>query len=455
MNEFYYNVAADLICRLIEQDESCVMQHTRKNLKDVRKNIHESNVSELESRLQKLADEISFCLKKENPFHKNKLTAAITFLMILDYFSANEWITNRDNNRLAQPLNSELRENIEIIPTVPGVDRTGSSYDKLECIFENLIFLKKDTEFEKLITVKNYYLETTNESNSIKIGFAPYPCDSDLPYEIIDNKVKGKQKTKLTEADVKYIDACEELIANHGCNLIFGPEMYGSPLLDAELKNQLKANSLSTDISAIICPSYHRDFTVGEKVVTKNITTVYIRQKPHIKKAEVEKIFGADFNGGPTEGITYAADETEHSVILLHIKNVGRVLIFICKDFITPAVNKLIEKLNADIVLIQCYTEVLTDFHQYADKILRKRVILLGNSCHACKKIVTEEGCNIHPFLFYTYNNEHGRAGPPTIKTSTNCSLKCNFSFKKCCKILKINKVYNNNKSAFTVETVQ
>ena len=421
----YYDLAGEIVLKLNSRGKSSVKSHLNQHFNEyeqyIQKNVKsEEDIERLYTDAKNLNDIYKHALRYSG------LKAFFLFLIAIDIESGNVASFDLDAS-VAIALNKTNTDEIEVYLTYPGVDRDSKVNDEYTCLFKNLIYYVKGTKEYKKLKIKNVYLNLNK--NKIRIGFTPYPYSGEELFERVGKGLVGKSRDRLDKYDEKYIKACKALLEENNCDIIFGPEIHGSEVLDAELKNIM----IGSCCGGILGPSYHHRLNNG---IVINQSTAYIRQHGHILSEKLDKFHKAIFGNGNVEGLTYEGDETEHQVILLHIRNIGRILLLICKDFLTNTFKELIKSLNVDIVLLQCYTPSLTEFESLGINEIYKRLVLVGNSCSGGKNLRDDDGDRIHPFFYCEYDYDHSRAATVTKVKTFKCK-ECKYE-NKCCKVLEI-----------------
>lgn len=425
METRHYDLAAGLYLKLNSLGETAVNVYLNRELQDCRKRVFQfvSDENSLEvyyRRAENLTD------KEPADFGDKELNAAFEYLTAVDFLTALTENEVLDVLGTDSPLNSKHRDKIEIYRTYRGIDRASSSYDNIACAFFNLMIFFKANELHSRIKLRNYYISETKDK--LRIGFAPYKaCASENKVtKTVGGDIIWEEREEFSDDDDKCLKSYEYLSGEKGCDVVFGPEMHGSRRLDGRLK------SVAREIICLTCPSFHR--REGDEV--KNQSTFYINQENHRRTVTADKIVPASLRG-TAEGLSPGPLKADSNIVILHIKGIGRVMFLICKDFITKDLNELIHKLNIDAVIVQSYTESLSAFRQYANDTMPKRVVILGNSCNASKKVKKGEGTNVHPLICYNYNYNRGADGDAQCVTESECPLHCEYSLS-CCRVVEI-----------------
>lgn len=425
MEARHYNLTAGLYLKLNSLGDTAVNVFFNRELQNCRKRVYGfvSDDSSLEVYYQRAK-----ALENTEPAELNgeKLKTVLEYLIAVDYLTSLTENEALDVLGTDSALNAMYRDKIEIYRTYEGIDRASSAYDNMASAFFNLMFFVKVNELHNRIKLKNYYISEAKDK--LRIGFAPYKACSALNKVTMtaDGDIIWEEREEFSEEDDKCFKAYRYLTQEKGCDVVFGPEMHGSRIFDGRLK------TLARGIICLTCPAFHR--REGDEV--KNRSTLYINQENHPKTATVDKIVPAS-QRGTAEGLSPNLLQADANVVILHIKGIGRVMFLICKDFITRDLNELIHKLNIDVVIVQSYTESVSEFRRYANETMPKRVVLLGNSCNAAKKVEKGDGLHVHPFICYNYNYNRGADGDAQCIIESKCPITCEYGFT-CSRVAEI-----------------
>lgn len=293
---------------------------------------------------------------------------ALIFLLSVDYASEQASIKKCIFER-KEPLNTNFREEVAIYYTYSGIERDKKNASTIAVLFKNLLFFQTNIITGARLEIMNYYWH--DRINSLNVGFVPYPI-ADLNYSNKDGMITFSERTKLDDNDLIFLENCRRLADNDSVDILFGPEIHGSPLVDAKLK--ILAHEKR--IKLVFCPSYHYE--------GYNKSQCYIKENNHDKPFQIKKKYPAQFNKDHLqEGII---SPNEFTFNIVHINGFGRVGLIICRDYISD-LNILVEHLNLDLILVQCYTPVTSQFLSHMKmNASMKRVVIMGNSCTCLKE---------------------------------------------------------------------
>lgn len=360
-----------------------------------------------------------------NPVSEKDFAILFKYLLCLDYRSDSAEMRSVTLAAKAVPLNRANRDKIEIYFTYTEIDRANNVNEHYTYYCRNLMFYVKDKEIHKKIKLNNIYLN--DYKDKLYIGFAPYPYCGNLKLINTAGAIVAEERGSPDEYDKKYLNAVK-FLADKNCDVIFGPEMHGSPYLDGKIQKIFT----KSESRVIICPSWHRN--CQGKII--NRAQVFYRQEGHGFETFLDKYVPAVLSNGEKEGLTNDG-EFIYNYVILHANGLGRILFLICRDFLSEEIGKIIDDLNIDIVIVQCYTTDLTAFKSSANKIQNKRLIIIGNSCKAIKDSC-EEAEHVAPVLYSAYDYRHKKNGDPFLISESKCIRECEYSHSGCPKILEV-----------------
>ena len=353
----------------------------------------------------------------------SNLRVYFTFLYAINLACEQYSIIERASYQ-GMPLNKEAQDKIEIYVTFPSiVYRHGNANDEFATLFPNLLFFVKDKNVFERCEVKNFYFDSFGDS--FNIGFIPYPKCSVL-FERNHEMLVAKSHETLTSADDLFIRRCEQAVTEQKCEIIFGPEMHGSPALENELEYLCDDDGCKI----MICPSYHRMNTEDGKIY--NITPVYTWITGHLTRSEYIKKFQARM-GEFVEGI----DEPRiFRLFVFHIRGFGRIGLFVCRDYLAPEFRTLINRLNFDLVLVSCYSDVTSPFlTQMRLDAAGKHLVILGNSCFAQSSDDKKEAIRPVQYSEHVYN--HPKREESCKLIGDPCSAE-NCTGSECFRVLHV-----------------
>lgn len=336
--------------------------------------------------------------------NKDRASIYFKYMKLIDYETGTV-CQNNSTISLDSPLNDDYIDVVEIYGTYNSIHHNRMSNDNFNCLFPHLVFFYKKKEFQKKYKLNNYYYD--NDKDEIIITYIPYPL-----YNQGDNitpsgkKFSCIKKESYTTNDELYLERINYALKNEESDLIFGPEIDGSELLNQKILNVVK----EFKNKFVSCPSYH--VLKGNEIY--NLSTLICNNDIIPNIIEIYKNFPAEF----TEGKKKENINGKYELTLLHIRKIGKILILICKDYITTDINCFIEELNIDIVIVIACTKKTEAFQSKIDSLrINKQYTIMGNSCS----------------VFYEENEK----GPVFIYSNKNKinTKKCNFSKEDCLNI--------------------
>lgn len=318
-----------------------------------------------------------------------------------------EWRLRATHGRA--PLNKQYQNEVELYLTFSDdVHRTGNANDDCGLLFSNLLFFLKSSEMFRRCKVKNFYFRAEEWGDlPFRIGFVPYPAEAEIGFQVEGEKIFALPRPP-TEADELFYRRFEYAVTQGNCDVVFGPEMCGSPELDRKL-----ADLCGKDGAAIIlCPSYHDQDVSGEIF---NRSTVYAYTMAHRRMDRYIKYFPAK-TGELTENLS---ESSEFTIFVFHIENFGRIGFFVCRDYLASNARQIVSMFNFDLVLVSSYTDKTSDFlTEMMTDGGKKRTIILGNACNGQK---VENGQKVIPVQYVCYDKNHGPR-----------EVKCHIQGKEC-----------------------
>ena len=412
----YYNVAANLVCVLTKNN-----RYTQSELKNI-VDIHYDEIIKSTNMytIEQLYDEIYYITTSEVEIDEFIVKNIFKFLIKLDMETSQN---KMDNYHYNQVLNNKWNEAIDIFYTFDSFSRYSRGYDSISSLFRHLIFYIKDTPLKVNLEICNHYVN--NEYSKITIGYVPYPI-TEVNFIDTDKGVYLKEREIIIKEDNIYLEKIKKVIKEYKCNIVFGPEMHGSKKLDEEIKKYL-----NNDCMMIVCPSYHKQI----EDLNVNESTLYLKDYKTGKR--VTSITSKKY-GVVLQGVKEWISDTKHKFNVVHIKGFGKIGIYICKDFLQNDMRSFIDELNLDVILIQSYSGVTTNFQNVIPPLAsEKRVLILGNSCTALKEDKKIIYCQIG---YYTR----------TTNTSSSlnnidvdcCNKDCN---KDCAVVIEVEKDLNEH----------
>lgn len=333
----------------------------------------------------------------------------LIFLFAVDYntpqFELKKYVM--DNKK---PLNTKFRDKIEIYYTYKSIDRDRKNAKDISILFENLLFFKKNFLNGKNIVLENYYFHDYVEQ--LSIAFIPYPI---IKMEEVETKdgVTFTEKNILTEEDEIFLENCSNCAGQEHIDILFSPEIHGSK----EINKKLKYLAYKKHIPLIVGPSYH--------INKLNKSDCFIEENNHIKSFTIHKLYPAQVSskdGFKQEGIL---SPIPFIFNIIHINGIGKIGFFICRDFVTD-INGLIEHLDLDIILVQCYSENTSPFLTYLrEHSSKRRIVILGNSCSALKN---NQEKNFIQYGKHISKKSHGL----NDENNKIINIKCNKGGEQC-----------------------
>lgn len=279
------------------------------------------------------------------------------------------------------PLNNEMNNKIVVFVThFIEYDYTHSANSCLSSFLRNVVYFVKEN-----CDVKSIYINSQLDNNcsigyEFKIACIPYGM-RETEKEIDSRVENGIEKAKygtLKDRD-KVLD--ERLIKSYchaidnGASFVFGAEMTGSEEIDNKLYENLKTN-----LKGIVwCPPYHieeNNDTVSKSILFNPFT---------LKKEIIYKSLAYNDKIGATG--TYKMEDivSKNVFIVLHVKNLGRILLLICSDFFHSSMERLISQMRIDYVIISSNTTSFNKFNDDACSFIKsdRRVMVQCNNCSA------------------------------------------------------------------------
>ena len=272
------------------------------------KEIRRIRINKLSSE-NNIFDEIILINTENNLFElKENWLLYARFMFLVDRLSNQESIF-RIVQQNASSLNNEYRDEIEIYPAYETISRFKHSSSNFYYFFKNLMIFLKQTIILKNMEINNYYI--SENQNKISIGYIPYPRTK-LPFEYsINNHCFSKERLSLNDYDYSYIEQCNQLIKTEKVDILFGPEMDGSSLLDSEMRKLMYRNHEGNKPPlAILCPSYH-NLNNNIKI---NSSTLYTKQNYSISKQKVLKNTKAIMNDKKQTILVEDIDDSKKNV---------------------------------------------------------------------------------------------------------------------------------------------
>lgn len=406
----YYDLTAKLLIKIIEYGSDEFKAFMDKTYSLIVKSTESLN--NLYYTLNEIINDQNYITSEDN-----KLIVAIYLHKINEYSRQQSIINQTILNK--KPLNNKLLDIIEIYPTYSGIIRNNHESTNLFYYFNNLMIYYKSTNTLKNTKIINYYIPLTKEE--INIAFIPYPKSNIEFKNIIKNNIHYcyvDEKENLNDNDYEYIEKCKNTIINNNIDILFGPELNGSRLLDKKLKELLDPLKFENRPFIIACPSYHN----FQNKLRYNTSTLYIREISSINKEKIYKNIYSTINQNKIE-VTEDINLDKKQIPIFHIEGIGKLCFLICKDYISDYLIDFIKHLNIDIIIVQCHTEITSPKFEGNMKTLalHKHITIIGNSCS------TENKKNSK--LLYTLNKEN-------IDT-LQCN-ECNYQNSQCLKIIKI-----------------
>ncbi|MGM9969695.1 MAG: hypothetical protein ACI35S_04785 [Anaeroplasma sp.] len=349
-----------------------------------------------------------------NKIDEMELNDNIIILFIRYLYSLDISIDDEDIEFCAyngKPLNTINTDTVEIYSSYTSINRNSNGLDSVFSLFQNMIIFVKNNFFRKDVKLISTYIDMYHKE--IKIAYCPY-SNVDLDYELNETGCYFPNRCRISKDDYHYINKIKFLANEKRCNIIFGPEVNGSKALSNIIKKY--CNDVT---NLIISPSYH----YSEDGKTYNQTDIFTYQFDHRKKETIYKNFPA-----VTSKFIEGINSDIRKIIVININGIGRLGILICKDFLEKVVNELIEELNLDIVIVQSYSLITSDFIDRIPQFsMYKRLLIVGNSCSSLDK----NNDNIVNMHIGNYTNEHSNNLSKTILYNTECNdyKNCNSNY--------------------------
>lgn len=361
---------------------------------------------------------------------KGRSLIYFNYMKLVDYKTG---FIYQDNSTLSifESLNDEYADIVEIYGTYNSICHNKMANDNFNCLFPHLVFFYKKKAFQKKYKLNNYYYD--NDKDEIIITYVPYPLYNQFDNIIYDNKkFLCIRKDANNFTDELYLKRVNYALKNMKSNIVFGPEIDGNEILDLKIIDIVKNYN---NVFAV-CPSYH----LLKNNMWYNVATLICNNDYLPNIIRIYKNFPATFIGKEKENIN-----GKYELNLLHIKGIGKILILICKDFITKDIDFFIDELNVDIVIVIACSKKTKDFEAIINSLRNNRqYTIMGNSCSTFYKL-RERG----PIFIYSNKNE-------VIAKVCNCSQDDCLNNKECMFSLHISTKYDeyNNSSLEIVEQI-
>lgn len=385
----YYDLVANLYIKIVENIGKTFF-----------KGIINSNIDIVVLKTLYNLDKLYNNCIKESCFYgdERKCRLYYSYIYLVDYFSIG---ICESFPEFQNPLNKQFIDKIEIYPSFSSIGHDKMANDNFECFFTHLIFFFKGKKYQKNYLLHNYYV--LNKKEEIVISYVPYPLYDQKEYLFIeDNKITSLKNGHKINSDDLYLKRINYAIKNYDSDILFGPELDGSNYINEKVIEIAK----DSKNNIIITPSFH--YSKNGFYYNSSMLVINYDLLPNITK--IIKNYPAVFKNHHRENIV-----GNYELNVIHVKGIGKILILICKDFITKDIGEFIEVLNIDLTIVIACTAKVDVFKAKMNSLKNNnQYVIFGNSC----SIVKNEENNV--FMY----------------TSTNlkeCYCKaCNSSPKKC-----------------------
>ena len=274
--------------------------------------------------------------------------------------------------------------------------RGSQHYNRIDTYMYNLLVIDyskwKDWRIVHHFLPENL-LSRAGKEEKLRVAFSPFKNENDFEvhkYEADEELRFSVEYTGDVEADARRVERIIQSAAEKKVDILLFPEMLGNTkmeeLISGYLQNPKQQEELSPP-ALLLLPTVweeHRNMAclldgTGDIVCRQSKQYPFKIERGHEQEtAKDDKDAGEESGQNSMEGFEenwtgmYTEDIIpDHVIHLIHGEGIGRMVIMICRDFLTRSYTEtVLESLKATLILIPSYSTGYHDFQQMLGKLL-------------------------------------------------------------------------------------
>lgn len=269
--------------------------------------------------------------------------------------------------------------------------RGSQHYDRIDNFLKNILIINYTALGD--LQIFNHFLPTdtfwtAEQKNSLSVAISPLKMQDDLDIETYERDVTlyfAVQYTGNEDADNQRIEEIIDSASKERVDVLIFPEMLGNTKMVEKISNYLQEParvSGNKPPELILLPSVWKDHRNVSCLMgrTGNVICEQSKQESYQKPV-------------PSGGSAYEDIFPDHQVHLIHGIGIGRMVIMICKDFLTKDyLDIILRELKVTFILIPSYSTGYHDFEMMSGTLQAADCCALWtNACAAVKEPKTGE----------------------------------------------------------------
>lgn len=263
--------------------------------------------------------------------------------------------------------------------------RGSQHYDRIENFFKNILII----DYRPLVELKviNHFLPANTfwkaeQKGSLAIAVSPLKLQNDFsikPYVRDETCYFSVHYTGNVDNDNRRIESIIDNAAKEQADILVFPEMLGNTMMTERISEYLQDPSWlsgNKPPALIVLPSVWKEHTNISYLLNHTGNIICGQSKQEAYQEPIQP-----------EGSAYEDIFKDNIVHLIHCIGIGRMVIMICKDFITKDyLETLLRELKVTMILIPSYSSGYHDFETMAGALRASDCCAVWvNACEAVK----------------------------------------------------------------------